>query len=321
MSLLCVPAYGIYEFRKVIKMYFVLACISAFLASCSPNENVTLLSKPDGPTASYLVWSPFGNEISATGITGNPPVSVIYLLDVKTKSVRLLIDQDFGRVSAEGWTPDGEKLMFTAFTFKDSKYGTWLVDPKGIEQPKLFLNDIVLAWLPTYEVVVYKKDTSTHEVSLYLRNLSTGEETEFFSAIGIGVGGFSSSSDGSILAFAFEKVPVQSDVYVFDSSTKKTVQITTEESITDPSLSPDGKFIAYTKTDSTGILPADYLHIMNSDGSCDVEVPGHLDIYSPAWSPDGKRLAYVGKNDGGIYLLDLVGAFGKDITREGLPCP
>jgi len=157
--------------------------------------------------------------------------------------------------------------------------------------------------------------------ALYLHNTKTNAETNIFSETGVIVSRFLWSSDGSKLVFLFEKSLRKRGIYIFDSNTKRTIQVIPDGDIRNPSLSPDGKMISYTKSDPDSFMLNDYLHIIKSDGSCDVEVPGRFVVFSPVWSPDGKQIAYIGQNDQGIYLLDLAGAFGEDIVEKGLPCP
>jgi Tol biopolymer transport system component len=306
---------------KMGKLLSLLIFLVVFISACSPPKNATLLNKPDWPPASDLIWSPIGDELAITGLGGNNQ-SAISVLNVKTKKMRMLLKQDYGYIDAMSWTADGKKLAFFAYSSNDFKSGTWLADPSGVEPPRFLLNDPVVAWSPVSEMVIGRKDNATQQTSLYLHDIETNTETIIFSGIGGINGSVLWSSNGSKLVFLLEKDLRKRGIYVFDAIEKKTIQVTPDGDIRSPSFSPDGKMIVYTKADPTNNLPTDYLHIMKSNGSCDVEVPGHFDVYSPAWSPDGKTIAYIGKTDGGIYLLDLVGAFGEDIVEKGLlPCP
>src|SRR5258706_1711761 len=315
------PFQSFYRNWKAGKLLYALAFLSVFVSACSPPKNTHLLNEADPIPASYLVWSPTGNELAITAIRGNPPVSAIYILEFKTRKMRLVVNQDFGDVDVYSWTPDGKQLAFFAFSNKDNKQVIGLADQNGIDPPKFLGSDIALAGPPAGEMVIFRKDNTAQKVSLYLHNIDTNSETNIFSSAGVAINSLFWSSDGSKLVFAFQKEWGKSSIYTFDSSTKRTTQVIPNEDVWTPSLSPDGKLIAYTKWDPNSSSLAEYLHIMKSDGSCDVEVPGHFDVYSPTWSPDGKYIAYVGKTDSGIYLLDLVGALGKDIVKEGLSCP
>lgn len=321
------PSNNFYHDWKARKLLYLFVFLVVFLSACGLPKNVILLNGADPIPAAYLVWSPTGNELAVTAITVTTtneypmPKSAIYILDVKTKKMRLVVDQDFGDVSAYGWMPDGKQLAFSGFSLKDSKKGIWLVDISSVKPPKFFSDHLQLTSFDG-KIAIPRTDPSTQEDALYIHNITTNDETKIFSGMGLGISQLSWSSDGSKLVFLYEKSHGgKYGIYLFDANTKKTIQVVPDGNIKNPSLSPNGEMIAYTKANPNSFLPSAYLHIIKSDGSCDVEVPGHFEVYSPVWSPDGKQIAYIGKSDRGIYLLDLIGAFGEDIIEKGLPCP
>jgi eukaryotic-like serine/threonine-protein kinase len=78
-----------------------------------------------------------------------------------------------------------------------------------------------------------------------------------------------------------------------------------------PALSPDGRFIAYTKFDG------EHAHIFTQrvEGGTPMNLTGDSESnnFSPAFSPDGERIAFQSSRDGGgIFLM---GATGESVRR------
>ena len=282
-------------------------------------KSTTLLYQDDLLASSSLHWSPNGNELAIYTNRGMPPKNAIYILDVQKKEIRTIVDEDSGSGFYLGdWSPDGKQLALNGSSIKG---GIWLVNSNNTQSPLFIQNGHLLAWFPSDEKVISTKDLENQDVLLYILESKTNDEIDIFSSKGIGISQLSGSSNGSKLAFRVEKDFGNYGIYVFDKNTKKTTQVTSDGDFSYPAISPDGSLIAYTKGDNTGFFRASILYIMKQDGSCSIEVPGHLEVFSPVWSPDGKKIAYIAPNDRGIYLLDLEKVFGKDILDTGLPCP
>ncbi|MBI2835049.1 MAG: S9 family peptidase [Acidobacteria bacterium] len=82
---------------------------------------------------------------------------------------------------------------------------------------------------------------------------------------------------------------------------------------TSPSISPDGKQIAYIGFDDAGLdYQLDRLYVMNRDGSGVRLLSGDLnrDVQRPRWAPDGSGI-YVAYDDRGTTKLGLYSLDGK----------
>jgi hypothetical protein len=74
-------------------------------------------------------------------------------------------------------------------------------------------------------------------------------------------------------------------------------QLTVDEGLHEyPSISPDGKFIAYGLRPGSGIHYARHIHIISRDGKERREVTREDEVtYFPTWSPDGKWLSFTSR--------------------------
>jgi Tol biopolymer transport system component len=113
------------------------------------------------------------------------------------------------------------------------------------------------------------------------------------------------------------------DLFRYDARTKATVRLSSGARARDPSVSPDGRRVAFAMNAPTGST----LGIMDTTPGATPTVAWHGElydqVYQPAWSPDGKRIAFsLWKKGGGrdIVLVDVTGSLtsGKAefITRD-----
>ncbi len=99
-----------------------------------------------------------------------------------------------------------------------------------------------------------------------------------------------------------------SDFYVIDIDNRKSMGFTLESSITQPSVSPDGKKIACSLLNSADSRSTRDVYIMNIDGSdCFPVFKSDLDAVYPMWNHDGSKIVfYTSGPDGRVYMQSPV---------------
>jgi polyisoprenoid-binding protein YceI len=94
----------------------------------------------------------------------------------------------------------------------------------------------------------------------------------------------------------------------------------------EPTWSPDGRRVAFTRSEDSPVAPAPSVHVAGADGSRRRELtPGAMSV-QPDWSPDGRRIAFVSVVDvetGKISVMDADGSdprqFPATPTSDGEP--
>ena len=89
--------------------------------------------------------------------------------------------------------------------------------------------------------------------------------------------------------------------------------------VTEPEISRDGKWIAYTVTtpDMDANRGASNIWIVSTAGGAEMQLTRSGHDSSPVWSPDGKTLAFLSSRSGNsqVYLLSMEGGEPHPLTK------
>ena len=262
-------------------------------------------------------WSPDGQRIAyiAPGQPSGPQVWVRWMdAEGSTSQISHLTDAP----ADLEWSPDGKWI---AFTMLQAKSDAWTVKlpaaPKGakwVESPK-----VVTRLDYKQDRVGYIDGGYRHAFVLPAdggspRQMTDGDWDH---------GSPRFSPDGRTLLVTgnrradAEYVFRDSEIYAIDVATGAIAPLTSRKGPDgNPSFSPDGKLIAYTGYDDTGLdNTVSQLYVMNADGSGSRSLTRALDR-SPGgleWAADGSGI-YFNADDQGttqLYFAPLTGAVRK----------
>ena len=259
----------------------------------------------------YSCWSPDGTKI-AVALQSEKGFRMVDKATGQSKQISLsgfrwFLDLD--------WSP-ASNLLLALTVLEKGKYALWTVDPDGSQQRKVLEEDNLVSprWSPAGNAIYFfRSKGNSSELAKIPIHSKSGEAAGPATAVlsGLQVGDYSSlSADGSRLAYI--RNLTYSNLWLAelsDSGNETTPQIRPLTSGTslfnDPSISPDGKWIAFT----TG-SPYPNIFKMPIEGGTPTQLTFSEAIHSfPAWSPNGERIAF-GSNEGGSYKVWIVGASG-----------
>jgi len=97
-------------------------------------------------------------------------------------------------------------------------------------------------------------------------------------------------------------------------------------SVLNPSFSPDGRKIVFSRRDDPRVGRRYKLWIMNSDGTDMEKIFGvyDRDLFSPSFSPDGKKISFISRNSerggqGELYIIGVGNISSIDLISNILP--
>jgi dipeptidyl aminopeptidase/acylaminoacyl peptidase len=276
----------------------------------------------DLPSASVAAWSPDGHQIAVVSQSEDGKSTLTLLRAEDLQATRSFPIPSSPRKLA--WSPDGKSLAFSLFV-QDAAQPSFLQEAVNRAEQDLG-KPPGAQWAAPVELTQearYRQDggiwlQSGHH-HLFLISTANGMIRQ------IGTGEFDDTDptwmpDSGTLLFTSDRRPERSrsvhelEIYKTELVTGNVVQLThANGSFSNPSASPDGKWIAYV---GSAFRPVNYtrsdLYLMRPDGTDSHRLATLLDrdIYATRWTSDAQGI-YAEYPDHGITRIGLVTLDGK----------
>jgi eukaryotic-like serine/threonine-protein kinase len=253
--------------------------------SVSADGNVLAYVEASHPV-DQLTW--FGRDGSKLGVVGPP-----------------------GRYIQPRLSPDGKRLAVVTPDPETGNRDIWLVEVETGSQTRFTsnpANDWWPAWSPDGAYVAFASDrTPRSSIFRKAANGSGPEELLVTPPLSGGAFGPEWSTDGRTLAYSVDKAKGGQEIWTLPmfGDRKPRPFLATEFSETALKFSPDGKWIAYTSTESETVEV--YVRPFDDPGKLRVSASGGS---QPTWRRDGKELYYMAP--GGTLMAADIG-LGKPL--------
>ncbi|WJG07793.1 S9 family peptidase [Aliiglaciecola sp. LCG003] len=271
-------------------------------------QSKNLLPVTTGDHADYNpVLSPDGKTLAF--ISTRTGKAQIYMKWLQTGQVAKLTNLS-AAPSGLSWSPNGRYLAFSMFVEGQAKTPVSLTGkPKGANwaDPAVYIDD-----------VYYRFDGGGYatkgKTQIFILSAQGGTPRQITNDEYDNGGPLAWGADSKAIYFSANRsenrdfAPLNSDIFKVSIPSSKIVQLTQRDGPdSNPSVSPDGKHIAYLGfDDKRSNYENAQLYVMNTDGSKSRQVSKGLDrsINAIAWDKKGKNI-YIQYDDQGKTLLAL----------------
>lgn len=308
----------------LILIVLILLCVSSLLwynsgpkplptATPRPTSAITPTLPPAKVSSRWPTWSPDGMQLAYVIIEDDIPMLTIKTLET---SEQVGIFNGAIDIASPAWSPQGNKIAFSARITEDDNYQLYTIHPDGTQLQRL-THDAnggrLPLWSPDGEKIFYQNATLDDYTIIYSIN-SDGAGKELITKV-YRSGLISLSPDGKWIISISDGT---SSINTKNLETGEDASLSDEPDavLQQPIWSPDGRWIAYTAyTRLRGeihlIDPVDGMIIQLTDMSQEDRML--------AWSPDSKTIAFRRTKDadvsaGDIYLINADGENLRQLT-------
>jgi len=290
-----------------------LVWVRSFISS-SPDHGVV----PGQPLPSH----PVPITPASNGVIAFADGSLLSTIDPDTGHLRTLNGVPRGSW-LPAWSPDGTRLAIAVFPSGDQRQ-LWVVGADGSD-PALIAsaNNIgAPSWSPDGSTIAYVAATASGS-SIHIVSADGSDDRSVGPVIPPGSHSYltaSFSPDGTTLVFD-KGTDSGFGIFAMDVDGSHERQLSVGTSDYNPSWSPDGRWIVFTRQEDP--MESD-IFAMHPDGT-DVHrltesEPGETNL-NAVWSPDGHEIAYVSGHSGGpggLVIMRTDGSAARTIIRDGV---
>jgi len=262
-----------------------------------------------------LDWSPDG---SIFVYSYERDKQIRFLNRTTGDSTSIPIKGRFDFIRGLDFSPSGNLITFTTYDLSNDYSAIWTITTDGSKQHKIVEDKVRLSsprWSPTGNAIYYlrleEKEGELWKISVS-KESGKSKKSSYQVLSGMQAGlYFSITNDSNKLLYL--RHTSSGNLWLLSIEGAEKQQTINKKQITTgnlyhrhPSISPDGRFVAYSKGDhsSTNI----YVMPIEGGNPRQITFTNSHKIW-PVWSPDGKEIAF-GSDLGGVYKLWKVSANG-----------
>lgn len=267
-------------------------------------------SPPAGPIVSideqHASTNPYDYMLYVSANDGNADI----LISEKDGTFARAIASSQSIDKDPAWSPDGQRVAYSANSGSDNLYNLYLVDIDGSNTTRLTQNsgnNYSPSWSSDGNQLVFHSDRNGLTNDLYIISTNGGSANPITQ---------SSNNDtlptwspvNNQIAF-ISQTASGIDIYLTDNSGANPRNLTNTPNVAEQALawSPDGQIIVYAAPDSATNRVGLYAINVRSGGTPDTLLADSYDNLMPRFTTDGDAILFISNRNGrdGIYQLNL----------------